>query len=155
MPNLEFLSLAQNRITKLDDKVLAPLTSLHRLHIQNNAIGEISPVVMEQVLNLDDFHFRRNHLTFLPISSTTHIKWRKVSIEGNPWQCPCLLELFDILSQHHVEFIEEGNSFYKGLNPICTTTVADHCRRDSALVAPENLINKYKAKLSFSPSDFE
>lgn len=155
VPNINFLSLAHNRLAKLDDNLLAPLKSLRTLHIHNNVITELSSTIMDETAKLVEFSFRRNRLTFLPATSASFDNMEKVSLEGNPWQCPCLFEFFELLSHRHVEYGTEQNSFYMGWNPICSVTNVNTCIRSTALAHREGVVSKYEAKVHLSPGDLE
>lgn len=151
--NIDFLSLSHNRITKLDDHLFVPLKNLKKLHIQNNAITEISSAVMDEVSKLTEFQFQRNRLTFLPESNSTFSNLEKVSLEGNPWQCPCLFEIFEFITKRRVEYGGARNPYYMGLKPICYATPVDFCVRDVGLVQREGVVSKYEASLHFSTDE--
>lgn len=153
VPNIDFLSLAHNKITKLDDNLFVPLKSLRKLHIQNNAITEISSAVMNEVAKLSEFLFSRNRLTFLPATNSTFSNLEKVTLEGNPWQCPCLFEIFQFITKRRVEYGAERNPFYMGAKPICYATPVAFCVRDLTLVRREGVVSKYEAALHISSDE--
>lgn len=150
VPNIDFLSLAHNKITLFDDNLFVPLKSLRKLHINNNAIVEISSAVMDEVTKLVEFLFSRNRLTFLPATNATFSNLEKVTLEGNPWQCPCLFEIFQFITKRRVAYGVERNPFYMGAKPICYVTPVDFCVRDIALVRREGVVSKYEAAINFT-----
>lgn len=153
VPNIDFLSLSHNKITKLDDYLFVPLKSLRKLHIQNNAITEISGAVMDEVTKLTEFQFRGNHLTFLPETNATFSNLEKVTLEGNPWQCPCLFEIFQFITKRRVEYGSERNPFYMGQKPICYATPVSFCVRDTTLIQREGVVSKYEAAIHFTSNE--
>lgn len=150
VPNLDFISLGHNRITTLDDNLFVPLKSLRKLHIQSNAITELSSAVMNEVVKLVELHIKSNRLTFLPETNATFSNLEKVSLEGNPWQCPCLFEIFHFITRRRVDYGSVGNPFYMGLKPICYATPVSFCVRDTTLVQREGVVSKYEAAVNYS-----
>lgn len=150
VPNIDFLSLAHNRITRLGDNLFVPLKNLRKLHIHNNAITELSSAVMDEVAKLVEFSFKKNRLTFLPATNATFSNLEKVTLEGNPWQCPCLFEIFQFITKRRVQYNHEQNSFYLGKKPLCYVTPVDFCVRDTSLVQREGVVSKYEAAIHYS-----
>lgn len=150
VPNVDFLSLSHNRITTLDDNLFVPLKSLRKLHIHNNAITEISSAIMNEIVKLVELQIKRNRLTFLPETNATFSNLERVTLEGNPWQCPCLFEIFQFITRRRVEYGSVGNPFYMGSKPICYATPVSFCVRDTTLVQREGVISKYEAAVNFS-----
>lgn len=155
VPYIEVLSLSHNQIAKFTDNLFVPLKSLRKLDINNNEIIEISKAVLEEVEKVVEFNFKRNRLTYLPEINAASVNWKKISLEGNPWQCPCLFGILKSLSKRRIDFGTQQNPFYMGWNPICSTTPVEVCFRSRTLAEREGIIRKYEEKLHFSPDDYE
>ncbi|CAD7003673.1 unnamed protein product [Ceratitis capitata] len=124
-----------NELTSLDKRLFEPLRHLRKLHLGNNLIEEIPFDVLDIFNELTELLLDNNKLSFLPELNATHFpNLRKFSLEGNPWQCQCLDELFDWLNAKKVEYFRPQSPFFQGEKSLCVVSDQDSCIRDLALV---------------------
>lgn len=145
VPDVEYISFANNRISNLPDRVFSPLKNIKKLHIQDNVLTDITTPVVEDLHKVTELLFQNNRLTFLPLATTSFTNLQKISIEGNPWQCPCLHAIFDYLTKHRIKYGHEDNPFFRGEKPICYSV--PQCIRDIEVVRNTGIVNKYENAL--------
>lgn len=146
LPSVDFLSIAHNQLTELDENLFAPLTSLRKLFLNNNKLTELPAKILDDLNNIQEIQLRHNRLTFLPATKSQFPNLQKVTIEGNPWQCACVREIFDFISQRKIEYAAANNPFYTGIRPLCyepPVTPAAGCVRDINLVKEHMVVEKY------------
>ncbi|XP_038140259.1 toll-like receptor 21 [Cyprinodon tularosa] len=66
LPNLEFLSLAQNNLTLIDPLAFQKLYHLKYLNMSFNNLSELSSLLFEDLHNLTSLSLANNNLTMLP-----------------------------------------------------------------------------------------
>lgn len=142
VPDTIFVSLANNKFSLLPDRLFSYLKNLQYLHLQNNTIREISANMVGDIRKLKELSVQFNRLTFAPLSETAFSSLEKITLEGNPWQCSCLVLVFDYLAKKRVKYGHENGPFYKGEKPLCYVTHS--CVRDLDVVEKEGIISKYE-----------
>lgn len=154
VPNIDFLSLAHNRIRQLDDNLFEPLTNLKKIHLQDNQIAELPKKVFDDISRVNELQIKHNKLSFLPASRSVFSNLEKVAVEGNPWQCACLREIFDFITtlsqRRRVDYLQENNPYYLGAKPICYEPPVDPpapCVRDINLVRQYRVVELYEEAL--------
>ncbi|XP_030372171.1 protein artichoke [Scaptodrosophila lebanonensis] len=143
LPFLQSLKLKSNKLTHLDVRMFAPLRRLQVLTLSENWLPEIESDVLtlfEQLLSLE---INNNRLTFLPALNATLSQLRRISVEGNPWQCACLDELTSWLDTRKVAYANAPNAYFSGQKPLCVVTPVAHCIRDLVAVRAHSIIESY------------
>lgn len=69
-----------------------------------------------------------------------------VTIEGNPWQCPCLTEILDFLTMRGVAYRKRG--YFDGKRPVCVVTPTKSCVRNITLVQNHRIVESYENALN-------
>ncbi|XP_055307741.1 SLIT and NTRK-like protein 1, partial [Sitodiplosis mosellana] len=93
------------------------------LYRHNNKIEWIPQKTFEDISQLTELQTKHNRLTFLPTTKKAFNNLQKLSVEGNPWQCACLMEIFNFVAQQsqrrRIEYYSANNPFYSGLKLLC------------------------------------
>lgn len=154
VPHIGFLSLAHNRISRLDDNLFEPLNNLRKLHLQDNRITELPKKVYDDISRVTELQIKHNKLSFLPASECVFNNLETISFHGNPWQCACLREILDFITElskrRHVDYKNEDNPFYLGARPLCYEAPIDPpapCVRDIRLVRQHKVVELYENEL--------
>lgn len=144
VPNISLLNLHNNNISRLGSRLLEPCDSLRKVTLQNNAITELSTSIVDKLFsNAESFDISGNRLTFLPKTTATISHLKEVRLGGNPWQCKCLNEIFDILKKHNVDY--GADQLFAGKSPICYETPQQKCIRNIGIVRHLGIIEKFEA----------
>ncbi|XP_037042584.1 insulin-like growth factor-binding protein complex acid labile subunit [Bradysia coprophila] len=148
IPNIDYLSLSFNSIVRLDDNLLLPLTALKKLHIDHNNIEELSASLFNTTLLLQELYIAHNKLTFFPEVDNEFRNLVKASLEGNPWQCPCLNDIIDWMKQKGVDYKRtRDNPYYAGLKPICVLNSRNDCIKDIDVARELRIVEIYTNSL--------
>lgn len=129
-PNLEYLSVAHNSIQTFDDSLLANI-NLKKFHMQHNAVTEMPAGFYATLSSTAEILMDHNQLTFLPEVDQDFTNLQRLTVEGNPWQCHCLDEIFIFVSARGVDYRRDNNPFYAGARPLCVTTSESSCIKDA------------------------
>lgn len=121
MPNLQVILLNINRIEGFGNQAFVDLRNLGLLDISNNAIEEIKTNVFHvggmkhlQLLFLHD-----NKLSFLSSGVLVRLpSLKKISVGGNPWQCPCWDLLDDFMTHNNITRLCY-DEYQLGQRPFC------------------------------------
>lgn len=152
-PRLEYLTIAHNAIASLPDKLLANF-QVRKLHMQHNTLEELTPAFYSTLLSAQEILLDHNRLTFLPDVEGEFTNLERMTVEGNPWQCTCLEEIFNMITVHGIQYSsQKTNSFYTGARPLCVVTTADVCIKDVAQVREQEIIETYDAAYSYSSNN--
>ncbi|XP_073836716.1 uncharacterized protein isoform X1 [Musca autumnalis] len=138
LPFIQYLSLGNNELTTLDVRMFAPMRRLDKLHLGNNLLETIAPEVLDSLTDVSELLIDNNRLSFLPDTNATFSRLRKVSIEGNPWQCPCWDVLVNYLELRKISYVRDQSPYYSGKRPLCVVTTVHACIKDI------NLVKKYE-----------
>lgn len=154
VPHVDFLSLANNRIIALDENIFEPLVKLKKLQLQNNKIELIPQKAFEDISRVHELQIKHNRLSFLPHTQYPFNNLERVNLEGNPWQCACLREIFDFITKQlphrRIVYDSENNPFYLGKKPLCyepPTDPAAPCVRNIDLVRQYRVVEIYENSL--------
>lgn len=147
LPRVDFLVLADNKITTLPPNVFTPLKNLRKIHLQNNLLTEIPLQAFEDISKVIELQIKHNRLTFLPATSLSFDNLEKITLEGNPWQCPCLKEIMDFVTLKRIKYRQENNPYYNGEKPLCYVTPVDFCVREMDKIEAEGVVSKYEASI--------
>lgn len=154
VPYIDFLSLGHNQLVTLDDGIFESLLKLRKLHLHDNKIEFIPQKAFEDMSRLHELQIRHNRLTFLPHTQYPFNNLEKVTLEGNPWQCACLREIFDFITQQlphrRIEYGSENNPFYMGAKPLCYEAPVNPpapCVRNADLVRQYRVVELYENAL--------
>lgn len=142
IPKVEHLSLAANKISSLPPRLFSPLQNLFVLHLQNNTLSSISAEMVSDIRKVKELSVEFNRLTFAPLSQTAFSNLEKITLEGNPWQCSCLVYVFDYLAKQRIEHGHSDSPFYRGKKPLCYAT--PECIRDLDEVERLGIVQKYE-----------
>lgn len=146
--NLDYLSLSFNSIVRFDENLFLPLTKLKKLHINHNKIEELPASMFNTTRQLQELFIDHNKLTFFPEVSNDFGSLIKVSLEGNPWQCPCLNDLLSWIKRRGIEYRRVAeNPYYLGLKPICVLSPTNDCIKNKDAVKDFHLVEKYENSL--------
>lgn len=114
--SIKALDLSGNHIEELHEGDFALFTALHNLNLFNNhistigndAFGYSSPMILHLGFNnlshisanmfatnitVDHFLIDYNRLSFLSDDLHAKLNIKQISLDGNPWQCPCLRKM--------------------------------------------------------------
>lgn len=150
VPNLDFLALTDNEITKLNDDLLLPLTKLKKFHVNHNKIEELSAKLFNTTELLQELYLDHNKLTFLPDITHNFSSMLKISVEGNPWQCACFTEILDWATQHGINYSPYiSKKYFDGSRPICVVTQVNVCIKDIEIGKMQHLIEIYEAAFNW------
>lgn len=141
-PNLEYLSLAHNMLKELDVNLLANV-HLRTLHFQYNLVEELPTSFYNDLTSVKELLMNHNRLTFLP-DGRELLNMERMTVEGNPWQCPCFNDLFAFITSRHIDYRLNGNDYYDGSKPLCIVTPADNCVKDIQLVKTYRVVEIYE-----------
>lgn len=153
LPSLDYLSLGHNSHIKLNTQMFAPLKRLKKLHLGNNYIEEIPADVLESFNDLTELLLDHNKLTFLPEVNATFPFLKKIAIEGNPWQCPCLDFLVGFFEERKIQY-QRNNGYFDGRKPLCVVTPVKFCVRNLKVVQDYGVSEIYE-KMVGEPEDEE
>lgn len=141
-PNLEQLSLGFNMIKELDGNLLANV-HLRILNIQHNLIEQLHTSFYNDLASVKELMIDYNRLTFLP-NEQELLNLERITVEGNPWQCPCLHDIFKFITSRRIIYRVNKNKYYDGAKPICIVTPKDTCDRDIELVRQYRVVEIYE-----------
>lgn len=88
---LQKVYLNNNRIVLLPNNFLSGQPRLTELDLSENAMRELPDGFLQNSENLQELYLQGNELHFLPGSLLQKPKLRKLQLDGNPWECSCLL----------------------------------------------------------------
>lgn len=71
-----------------------------------------------------------------------------MTIEGNPWQCPCLQDILTWAKDNVDNFRFDD---YKGKKPVCVVTLSEQnlCHRNLTIVHQNRIVDIFSAGISF------
>lgn len=154
VPHIDFLSLAHNQLTSLDESIFEPLVNLKKLQLYDNKIEFLPQKLFEGLSRVHELQIRQNRLTFLPHTQHPFKNLEKVTLEGNPWQCACLREIFEFITeqsqQRPIEYNRQNNPFYAGEKPLCYEPPVNPpapCVRNIDLVRQYRVVEMYENAL--------
>lgn len=152
--NVNTLSLAHNQIQQLDENLFETLKNLKVLHLNNNKIELLPQKLLDSISRVAEFQIKHNKLTFLPSAQLPFTNLEKFTVEGNPWQCACLSEIFTFITQqaqlrpmnYHGN---ANNPYYLGEKPLCYELSIESepnagCTRDIEIVRTYRVIEIYE-----------
>lgn len=90
--------LAHNRLTVLPREFLASQHSLTEVDLSGNLLQELPEGFLLDSDSLQKLYLQGNQLCFLPSSVLLKPRLHRLELDGNPWDCSCLL----------LEGLEEG-----------------------------------------------
>lgn len=147
LPFVEYLSLGNNELSSLDVRMFAPMRRLQKLHLGHNELTHISPLVLDSFSSLSDLLIDNNKLTFLPDLNGTLGNLKRMTIEGNPWQCACFTQLERWLLSNHVSYLRRDTGFYDGEKPLCVVTAFEYCVQTLQEDRHQDLVNEFEERL--------
>ncbi|XP_051278717.1 leucine-rich repeat-containing protein 26 isoform X1 [Dicentrarchus labrax] len=95
---LKKVYLGHNRLTTLPEEFLASQPSLTEVDLSGNLIQELPEGFLQDSDNLQKLYLQGNQLRILPGSVLQKPSLQRLELDGNPWDCSCLL----------LEGLEEG-----------------------------------------------
>uniref|UniRef100_A0A3B4TT46 LRRCT domain-containing protein n=1 Tax=Seriola dumerili TaxID=41447 RepID=A0A3B4TT46_SERDU len=95
---LQKVYLGHNRLMELPREFLAGQPSLREVDLSGNLLQELPEGFLQDSDNLQKLYLQGNRLRFLPGSVLQKPSLQRLEVEGNPWDCSCLL----------LEAVEEG-----------------------------------------------
>lgn len=140
VPMLDYLTVSFNELTSLDADLFRPLSNLRKLHIGHNHIEQLDGLMFNYSSGLTDLIFSHNRLAFFPDVSVDFNRLKRVSLEGNPWQCACLDDLLSWLDRRNIDYRSKGNPYFEGMQPICVVTAVDVCIKNIDLVREHHIV---------------
>ncbi|XP_053293614.1 uncharacterized protein si:ch211-106k21.5 [Pleuronectes platessa] len=88
---LQKVDLAHNRLTTLPRGFLSGQPSLMELDLSGNLLQELPEGFLQDSDGLQTLHLQGNQLRLLPKSVLQRPGLQRLELEGNPWDCSCLL----------------------------------------------------------------
>ncbi|CAH1101732.1 unnamed protein product [Psylliodes chrysocephalus] len=104
--NLNYLNLANNRISIIEKNSFGQTPHLLFLNLESNQLKaldlDIFPTTgMKYLLSI---RLNGNGLMYLPFTFFNRtINLEEISLSHNPWFCPCLKEIYEILNLHNIK----------------------------------------------------
>ncbi|XP_070701655.1 leucine-rich repeat, immunoglobulin-like domain and transmembrane domain-containing protein 3 [Pempheris klunzingeri] len=95
---LQRVHLGHNRLAVLPKEFLAGQPSLAEVDLSENLIQELPEGFLQDSDSVQKLHLQGNRLRFLPGSVMQKSSLQRLELDGNPWDCSCLL----------LEGLEEG-----------------------------------------------
>lgn len=95
---LKKVYLGYNRLKLLPREFLASHPSLMEVDLSENMIQELPEGFLQHSDNLQELYLQGNQLRLLPDSILKKTRLQRLELDGNPWDCSCLL----------LEGLEEG-----------------------------------------------
>lgn len=146
LPHISTLNLHNNQITRLGKRLFEPCNELRMVTLQNNRLTEISAANMDKLYgSAESFDISGNRMTFLPTTSAPIRNLKQVRMGGNPWQCACVYDIFDLFMKHKVDY--GADQLFSGKNPICFHAKQRNCIRDVRIAQRLNITNQYQASI--------
>ncbi|XP_017040365.1 insulin-like growth factor-binding protein complex acid labile subunit [Drosophila ficusphila] len=146
LPFLEYLKLGHNELKSLDVRMFAPMRRLQKLHLGHNLLEEINLDVLESLSSVQEILVDNNRLTFLSKVNVSFPNLKRVSIEGNPWQCPCFVKLQHWLATRDVVYLRDNTGYYKGERPLCIVTNVDYCIQNLQAVRRLGILGDFQGE---------
>lgn len=151
IPNVDFLVLTDNAISALDENLLLPLQNLKKLHINHNLLDELSLKLFRTTERLQELYIDHNRFTYFPFAAASSelMNIKKLSVEGNPWQCDCFWEIMDWVTQRNITYSPYINKkYFDGSKPICVETQWRSCVNSVDETEKKQIIEKYMTALN-------
>lgn len=100
---LKKVYLNNNRLRCLPNNFLSSQPRLTEVDLSENVIQDLPDGFLQGSENLRNLYLQGNELNFLPGSILQNPRLQKLELDGNPWDCSCLL----------LEALEEGKKVNK------------------------------------------
>lgn len=143
IPALDYLMVSFNDLTALDAELFRPIPGLRKLHIGHNHIELLESKLFNYTPGISDLIINHNRLTFFPDVDIDFNRLKRVSLEGNPWQCPCLEDVLGWLDRRHIDYRSKGNPYFEGRRPLCVVTPVNVCIKNIDLVREHQVVAMY------------
>lgn len=143
VPALDYLSISFNDLTTLDAELFRPIPNLRKLHIGHNHIELLEAKLFNYTPRISDLIINHNRLTFFPDVDIDFNQLKRVSLEGNPWQCPCLEDVLGWLDRRNIDYRSKGNPYFEGRRPLCVVTPVNVCIKNIDLVREHHVVALY------------
>uniref|UniRef100_A0A668AFA9 LRRCT domain-containing protein n=1 Tax=Myripristis murdjan TaxID=586833 RepID=A0A668AFA9_9TELE len=88
---LKEVFLNHNRLNTLPEDFLADQPSLRALHLGGNQLQELPEGFLRGSDNLQEVDLQGNQLSYLPGSVLQKPSLMRLGLDGNPWDCSCML----------------------------------------------------------------
>uniref|UniRef100_A0A3Q0SEG6 Si:ch211-106k21.5 n=1 Tax=Amphilophus citrinellus TaxID=61819 RepID=A0A3Q0SEG6_AMPCI len=88
---LQKVYLSHNRLKMLPGRFLASHPSLKELDLSGNLLQEFPEDFLKDSNNLQKLYLQENQLRFLPNTILQMPRLQKLELDGNHWDCSCLL----------------------------------------------------------------
>ncbi|XP_019868670.1 leucine-rich repeat-containing G-protein coupled receptor 4-like [Aethina tumida] len=177
--NLEILDFQFNKINSLPEKAFYNLKKLRKVNFNNNEISYIEPNAFEGLDNLDtlylnynrlkiinddivpdklkiaSLYINANYLNYLSNALLKKVSVKQISLDYNPWKCPCLDRINYWLNEINGTTIGTHNC--TGYTPMClysknfTNTCLDTIDEDLTTEYIHKLRNATKFKTDLNP----
>lgn len=89
--SLQKVYLDRNRLTVLPTQFLAGQSNLTEVNLSENLLQELPEGFLQDSDNLQRLYLQVNQLRFLPASILQASSLQQLELDGNPWDCSCLL----------------------------------------------------------------
>lgn len=141
LTDLEVLYLDNNFITYIQAYTFQNNLKLKRLYLSNNRLTILSAESLPP--NVVELSISYNNLTALQISNFSKElpAMKNISVVGNPWQCPCWLDLRELIYSANLTQLDCAKDYLDGKIPVC---VAHEDSRNKC----EQEINDYVQEMS-------
>lgn len=136
--NVRVVDVSFNKLTYFDENVFPPLKKINKFFLSHNSIEHFPLKAYELLRTLTEVAIDHNKLTFLLAPTINVRRLRKISLQGNPWQCPCFDEITNFLAQKSVNYMNGLN--FDGQKPLCVHTQFAFCIKDLQKVKEERIV---------------
>lgn len=128
--NLDGIDLSYNELTTIGDGAFSGSEQYSLLSISNNNLVELKPTIFSSnITKINLFMIDYNRLTFLNQALLDKLAINHTEIRGNPWQCPCYMNIEKWLTKNHVELSPFRYFVYPRNEPKCiyALSYSKHC----------------------------
>lgn len=142
-PNLDTLAISHNSMVTLPDNLLAGVR-LRKLHMNHNLIDEITATFFGSLNYAEEIWLDHNRFTFIPQAGGDFSNLKRLTIEGNPWQCACFNDFLTTLTARKIAYRRPESRYFRGTRPVCVVT-DQQCLKDINEARALGLADIYEA----------
>ncbi|XP_057656174.1 leucine-rich repeat-containing protein 15-like [Diorhabda carinulata] len=118
MPVLKELNFEHNKISAIGSGAFRKLSSLQVLNLRSNVLTTINVDVFGDRISINSMNLASNRFNDIPIDIFGKLKLKEISLSRNPWICPCLNKLYNLLFNKRVKVVPADSCKLDHL-PIC------------------------------------
>lgn len=93
LPNLSKINFNYNNISFIEMNAFEGIHHLQYLGLRYNRLTVIDPEIFPNAIQIDSLFIDANQLNYIPRQTLTQLTVKNVTLDGNPWSCPCLVDI--------------------------------------------------------------